>query len=50
MMSRYNVELKYQTTVDAESEVEAVLKAKSEVIDYPAKVFLSHCRKVKVIK
>jgi hypothetical protein len=46
-MTRWNVELKYQTTVDAETEVEAYDFAKRELVVNMRKVFGSHCKKVK---
>lgn len=46
-MTRWNVELKYQTTVDADNESEAYEVAKKELKLNTSKVFSSHCRKVK---
>jgi hypothetical protein len=44
---RYNVELKFQTTVEAENENEAYKKAKERLIENPDEAFPSHCKKVK---
>jgi hypothetical protein len=46
-MTRWNVELKYQTSVDADTEPEAYEIATKEAIANPFKMFRSHCRKVK---
>ena len=48
-MTRWNVELKYQTSVDADNEDEACKKAKGQLeLEESLKyVFLSHCKKVK---
>lgn len=48
-MTRWNVELKYQTSVDADSEDEAYRKAKEQLEREESLkfVFLSHCKKVK---
>lgn len=48
-MTRWNVELKYQTSVDADSKEEAYEKSK-EQLENPESlrfVFPSHCKKVK---
>ena len=46
-MTRWNVELKYQTTVDAEDENEAYEIAKKELALNSQEAFTSHCRRVK---
>ena len=48
-MERYNVELKYQTTVDAENESDAYRSAREELlVNTPQAIFIhSHCRKSK---
>ena len=46
-MTRWNVELKYQTTVDADNEPEAYEIATKEAMMHPFKIFRSHCRRVK---
>ncbi len=46
-MTRWNVELKYQTTVEAENENEAYKIAKKELELNSSEAFASHCRKVK---
>jgi hypothetical protein len=45
-MVRYNVELKYQTTVDAESGAEAYRLAREELVMHTPKshIIHSHCR------
>ena len=46
-MARWNVELKYQTSIDADNENEAYDLAKKELKSNTSKVFGSHCRRVK---
>ena len=46
-MTRWNVELKYQTSVDADNQEEAYERAREEMKLDMSRVFASHCRKVK---
>jgi len=48
-MTRWNVELKYQTSVDADNEDEAYRKARDQLsrVESLKFVFVSHCKKVK---
>jgi len=46
-MTRWNVEMKYQTTVEADTQVEAYKKVREEVMKNPSEIFGSHCKKVK---
>lgn len=50
-MTRYNVELKYQTTVEANDEEHAYKLARELAkLDDPDSLFASHCKKVKGVK
>jgi hypothetical protein len=46
-MTRWNVEMKYQTTVEAKDETEAYKLAREELMKRPDEAFGSHCKKVK---
>lgn len=49
-MTRYNVELKFQTTVEANDENHAYKIAREIAASNVNKFFASHCKKVKSIK